>query len=489
MTLNDIYLCIKKADLDAKIYGDAPISAISFDSRDVTLGAMFTCKGEAFKPEYIVNAAQNGACAYMSQIKYKDVNLPCIIVKDIRKAMSIAAMEFYGRPTNSFNLIGVTGTKGKTTVTYFLNNIFNLHTGVQNAAITTVQATIGSKTEKTVLTTPEAYDLQKLLLEAKQANCRFFTMEVSSQALKVDRVYGMRYDVGVFTNIDEDHISPSEHPDWHDYFASKLKLFDLCDTAIVNLDCPYGKDAAKYAAGCCKRVITYGSTPQCDYKIIDAVHSSDSLSFDIVTPLGARRTYTLPMHGRFNASNALAAIAAAECFGVGDEAIRQGLAQTRVPGRMNFFYNKQRDVYVVVDFAHNRLSFESLFNTIKEDFPHRRIGVVLGSDGGKAFGRRKAMGEAIEQFADYAILTDSDSNYEDTHSICEDILQYVKTKKSACRIIVDRQEAVTTALNEAQPGDIIALLARGEETRRWWNGQVLDCVSDVELARRYAELQ
>lgn len=468
------------------VNGNIEIKSITFDSRKVCNGALFTCKGAGFKTEYLGGALQSGAVAYMSEQKY-DVKAPYIIVNDIRKAMSIVAMLFYGYPSSSFHTVGITGTKGKTTTAFFLKNIFDAYTESGNAAITTVEVFTGKAKKKAVLTTPEAYELQEIFAEARDNDVKYAVMEVSSQALKTDRVYGMSYDVGIFLNIDDDHISPNEHKDWNDYFQSKLKLFSLCNTAVVNADDPHGAEIIAEARKNSKRVITYGRH-NADYMLKNVRRSDeDHLEFDVEGKDGSNDKYTLSMHGGFNAENALSAIIAAKCFGIDTASIKKGLSATLVPGRMDMFYNPSTDVKVVVDFAHNRLSFNKLFESLKEEYPERRIGVVIGSAGGKGFQRRKAIGEVLTKYADYAILTDCDSNFEDTESICRDILQYVGEDGPECRIIIDREEAITTALKEARRGDVIALVARGEESRRWWKGEILECVSDVELAKRYCE--
>ena len=296
----------------------------------------------------------------------------------------------------------------------------------------------------------------------------------------------MRYDVGIFLNIDDDHISPNEHADWNDYFQSKLKLFTLCNTAVINADDPHSNEIIAEAQKHSANVITYGRH-SADYVLEDVRRKDEHLEFDVADKNGEKDTYTIAMHGGFNAENALAAIITAKRFGIDADSIKKGLAKTLVPGRMDMFYNPVTDVRVVVDFAHNKLSFNKLFESLKEEYPDRRLGVVIGSAGGKGFQRRKAIGEVLTQYADYAILTDCDSNFEDTESICRDILQYVGKDGPECRIILDREQAITTALKEAQRGDIIALGARGEESRRWWKGEILECVSDVELAQRYCE--
>ena len=487
MLLSELAKALQNAGIEAEAFGEAEINDITFDSRNVKNGALFTCKGEAFKEEYLLGAIESGASAYMAQKKFQSADIPCIVTGDIRKAMSIVAITFFGEPFKAFNTVGITGTKGKTTTTFFLNNIFNAFTEIKNSAFTTVEVMLSDEIRKSVLTTPEAYDLQRLLYDVKQKGSQFLTMEVSSQALKVDRVYGMHYDVGIFLNVDDDHISPKEHPDWNDYFNSKLKLFELCDTAVVNMDDPHAEAILEHARANSKTVYTYGESQKSDYRITDIVKNGELLDFEIKMPNGDIGNYSISMHGRFNVSNALAAIITAKSFGVSDEAIKKGLLETHVPGRMDFFYNKEKDVYVVVDFAHNKLSFDNLFKSLKDEYPERRFGVVIGSAGGKGFQRRKAIGEVLTKYADYAILTDCDSNYEDTESICRDILQHVGEDGPECRIILDREEAITTALKEAQNGDIIALVARGEESRRWWKGQILECVPDTELARRFRD--
>lgn len=466
------------------LQGDVEIQSITFDSRSVCNGALFTCKGAGFKEEYLHGAVHSGAAAYMSENCYA-VDIPCVLVKDIRKAMSIVAMLFYGYPSSSFHTVGITGTKGKTTTSFFLKNIFDAYTNSGNAAITTIEVLTGKERKKAVLTTPEAYELQRIFAEVRDDGAEYAVMEVSSQALKTDRVYGMHYDVGIFLNIDDDHISPNEHKDWNDYFTSKLKLFSLCNTAVINADDPHGKDIIAEAQKSSRTVITYGRH-NADYVLNDVRRRDDYLDFDVTEQDGTNETYTLSMHGGFNAENALAAIITARCFGIDTDSIKKGLLETLVPGRMDMFYNPMTDVRVVVDFAHNKLSFNKLFESLKDEYPERRLGVVIGSAGGKGFQRRRAIGEVLTKYADYAVLTDCDSNFEDTESICRDILQYVEDK-TKCRIILDREEAIVTALKEAKRGDVIALVARGEESRRWWKGEILECVSDVELARRYCE--
>lgn len=487
MKLYEIAEELKKFSLLESVNGeDVEITDITFDSRNVCPGTLFTCKGAKFKEEYLFSAEEKGAMAYLSETKFES-GLPSIIVTDIRKAMSIVAMFFYGHPSEAFKTVGITGTKGKTTTSFFLTNIFNAYTKSGNAAVTTVEVQTGKEKKKAILTTPEAYDLQKIFAEVRDNKTKFLTMEVSSQALKVDRVYGMKYDVGIFLNIDDDHISPNEHPDWEDYFQSKLKLFSMSKLAVVNADDPHAERILPAARANAGKVVTYGKNSDADYRITDIRKNGEYLDFDVTGEGIDNKTYTIAMHGKFNAENALAAIITARHFGVDDESIRKGLIDTLVPGRMDLFYNKEKDVKVIVDFAHNKLSFNKLFESIKDEFPERRLVVVIGSAGGKGFQRRKAIGEVLTKYADYAVLTDCDSNFEDTESICRDILQYVGKDGPECKIILNREEAITETLKASKPGDIVALVARGEESRRWWKGNVLECVSDTELARRFAE--
>ncbi len=489
MLLKNIVKKIEEEGLLVKISGNIDnlqVTNITFDSRKACCGSLFTCKGKQFEVKYLEDAKEKGACAYLSELEY-NVDLPNIIVSDIRKAMSIVAIYFYCNPSDSFNLVGITGTKGKTTTSFFLTNIFDEYTKSKNASITTIEVETGKGKKKAVLTTPEAYDLQEIFAEVRSNNVKFLTMEVSSQALKVDRVYGEKYNVGIFLNIGDDHISPNEHPDWNDYYESKLKLFSMCDMAVINADDSKAKNTIERAKRDCKLVYTYGRSENSDFIIRDIRKKDEYFEFDVKYGDEELKTYVIAMHGEFNCSNALAAIITAKYFGIDDESIQRGLIKTLVPGRMDVFYNKEKDVVVIVDFAHNKLSFINLFESIKSEFANRRLGVVIGSAGGKGFQRRKAIGECIDKYADYAVLTDCDSNFEDTQSICNDILQNVNEKKNICSVILDREEAIITTLKNARPGDVVALVARGEETRRWWKGNILECTSDVELARRYSE--
>ncbi len=493
MLLSALAEPLRREGLLTALSGDCDITSLTFDSRQVAPGALFTCKGARFSEEYLLGALQGGASAYMSETAYSP-EVPHILVSDIRKAMSLVALAFYGNPGGAMSMIGITATKGKTTTTYYLTNIFNEYTQSENGSLATVEVHTGKGIKKAVLTTPEAYDLQQTLAEIRDNGVRFCTMEVSSQGLKVDRVYGMRYNVGIFLNIDDDHISPNEHPDWNDYYESKIKLFALSDLAVVNGEDPHaftlpdGREgliaAAKSTAG---KVYTYGRSDRFDYYLTDYYRADGLQHFSVIGPDLDREPFAVRMLGSFNCDNALAAIIAAKALGVDNDSIRRGLLKTRVPGRMDLFYNKEKDVYVLVDFAHNKLSFTNLFKAIKEEFPDRRLVVAIGSAGGKGFQRRKAIGECLTEYADYAYLTDCDSNYEPTIDICNEILSHVGPDGPECRIILDREEAITTALKEARPGDIVACVARGEESRHWMNGQILTCIPDTELARRYCE--
>ncbi len=487
MLLSEMAKKLNEYGLLCEVKGDVDIKYIAFDSRKVIADTLFVCKGVRFKDEYLTSAIEKGAVAYMSE-KTFEADLPYIKVNDAGKAMSVVAMLFYGYPSRSFNTVGITGTKGKTTVAYFINNIFDEYTKSPNASITTIEVLTGGGKKNAVLTTPEAFDLQEIFAEARDNNVKFLTMEVSSQAVKSHRVFDMHYDVGVFLNIDDDHISPEEHPTWDDYFLCKLGLFKLSEVAVANADDEHSNEIIAEANKYCKTVYTYGRSEGADFKLTDVRRNGEYLDLDITTPDGTRETYTLAMHGGYNAENALCAITVAKHFGIDSDSIARGLKKTLVPGRMDMFYNRETDVTVVVDFAHNKLSYNKFFEALKEEYPDNRMVVVVGGDGGKAFQRRKAIGEMLNEFADVAVLTDCNSNFEDTYSICMDIMQYVdKENGPECIIILNREEAITATLRNAQKGDVVAIVAMGEEARRWWKGEVLDTVSDTELARRYCE--
>ncbi len=464
------------------------VEHLSYNSRFVSPNTLFFCKGLHFRPAYLAQAIENGAVAYIAEEKYPEIraDIAFIQVRDARRAMSVAAMAFYGYPGRELNLIGITGTKGKTTTAYLIKNIIDAQLNQTTAILSSIEIFTGKVSAEAYLTTPESPDLQKYIAQALADGMPYLTMEVSSQAYKMARVYGLRFNTGVFLNIDEDHISDTEHRDFEEYLACKLELIKNSDVAVINggtREFPRVLAAARAHA---RQVVTYGFSPRHDYWGENIRKVGNGFSFDVAGPDHYRAGFEIKMIGRFNVENALAAVAVARTLGIGDQAIRSGLANTRVKGRMNLFENN--GVSVIVDYAHNYLSFSRLYESVKADFPGRRIVVLFGCPGGKAYGRRRDLGTLTGQNAQYVYLTTDDAQYEDVMQISREIASYIEPFGVPYEIIPDRKTAIATAIRQAEPGDVIILAAKGEELYQKVNGEFVPFESDLVLAQQYLGL-
>ena len=470
-------------------------SHLSYSSADVTPDTFFICKGATFKEEYLRDAIAKGAGVYLAQSFYEGVDCPHILVSDIRKAMSLVSIAFYQKAYRNFRVVGQTGTKGKTTTTYFMKNILDafcrrnpqLCAAQKSAVLSTVEVDTGIEHHEAHLTTPESPDLQRYFAQTRDSGLPFLTMEVSSQAYKLSRVYGMDFDIGMFLNIGEDHIGPLEHTDFEDYFSCKLQLMEHCRTAIINREMDHAQRVLEHARAHAQRVLTFGKLETADLDDDDCWILRDiqkeEQGFTFTTSHGLEQdSWRIRMAGRFNVENALAAILAAKALGVDDQSIREGLLQNEVQGRMNLF--EKDGVTVLVDYAHNFLSFQKLYESLKADYPGQRIVVVVGCPGGKAQLRRRDIGTLSGQNADYLYLTAEDPQFEDVRSICEEIASFVKPYGTPYEIIEDRAQAVEKAITTAQKGDVIVLAAKGEEVYQKVRGEYVYYESDLAIAKR-----
>ena len=464
--------------IEADCKAGREIAYISYDSRKVQAETLFFCKGQNYKTEYLEQAVQDGAVCYVSEIKY-DTDADYILVSDIQKAMAVIAAAFYGYAFRDLETIGITGTKGKTTVSCFIQNILDEHMQSRTALISTINTYTGVTDELSQLTTPEAVDLQRLFFEAKESGCKYLTMEVSSQGYKKDRVYGVEFKTGIFLNIGEDHISKLEHPDFADYLHCKMQLVKNSRRVILNKNTDYYDEI--YAACADKEVITYGTDDSADYYYDRVEKLTCGFGFDAVGRDGSyRERFEIHIPGRFNIENALVSIVLAKTLGVSDESIRSGLIVTVVKGRMNVF--EKNGVTVIVDYAHNKLSYSKLYESLKLDYPNRRIVSVGGCVGGKAFNRRQEFGEIVGGNSDYIYLTAVDPQFEDITHICEDSARYIPAD-TGYEIVPDRKTAIGKAISEARSGDVVVLIGKGEEEYQKINGVSVKYESDLAIAR------
>ncbi len=443
---------------------------ISFDSRDVDAQTLFFAKGAAFKKEYLEQAAKNGLSFYVSQVDY-ELDIPAIIVTDIKKAMSLIAMEFYGHPENDLKIIAFTGTKGKTTAAYFAYNI--LKQSHKPAMFSTMNTTLDGKTFfKSKLTTPESLDLFKMMATAVKNGMTHLIMEVSSQAYLVERVYGLTFDVSAFLNISPDHIGPIEHPTFEDYFFHKRLLMENSKAVVVNAGMDHFDVVAQQVA----------NTPHDFYgkNSDNTIENSRAFDFDVTGKLAGH--YDIQLIGSFNQENAVAAGLACLRLGTSLEDIKKGIAKTSVPGRMEVI-TQPNGAKVFVDYAHNGDSLEKLLSVVEE---HQKgmLHLILGATGNKGESRRADFARVINAHPNlHVILTADDPNYEDPQAIAEEIASQVTRPLD---IQVDREKAIAQAMalteNEL---DAVIIAGKGADAYQIVNGERTAYAGDLNIAKKY----
>lgn len=478
--LREAHLLVKGQFPEVK---DTLITGLTYNSKDVTPGTLFICKGASFKEEYLLEALDRGAVCYVSETLYHKVDAPAMLVSDIRRSMPFLANLFFGEPATQLHLTGITGTKGKSTTTYYIKAILDDYLASrqepESAVISSIDTYDGVIREESRLTTPESVELMRHFRNAVDSHIDFLTMEVSSQALKYNRVDEITFDVGVFMNISEDHISPSEHPTLEDYFASKLRIFSQTRTALVCSDTDRYEDVMG-AAQEADRVITFGTKEGSDVYGYD-IRKGDGETLFRVRCERFDEEFSLTVPGLFNVENALAAIAVCNVYGIPVEFIRSGLRRARSRGRMECFTSADKKIVAIVDYAHNKLSFEKLFSSMKEEYPEYDIVTIFGCPGEKALVRRKDLGTISGQYSKKVILCAEDPGKEPVEQISRDIAQYV-----ACPVemIEDRGEAIRAAIAGVEKPTVILFTGKGDETRQKYGTQYVPCPSDVEYTEK-----
>ena len=495
-TLKEYLQLLKEADLvidfDLKGADETVIQYLTYNSKAAVKDTFFICKGATFKEEYLLDAVNRGACAYVSEKPYsKADDIPYIIVKDIRLAMPPLADKYNNSPWKKLKLTGFGGTKGKSTSAYYMKAIvddFMSATGGKRSAIISSVATYDGVVDKeSHITTPEVVELQEHFSNAVKSGITFAEMEVSSQALKYNRIDNITLDVGVFLNISEDHISPIEHPDFDDYFSSKLKIFDHCKNAVVNMDADFAEKIIE-SSSVCENIYTISAkNPEADFYAYDITKDGIETVFMVKGP-GFDEKFALTMPGLFNIENALAAIAAATFLEIPMQYIKSGLYRARTSGRMELFISRDKKIIAIVDYAHNKLSFEKLFASTKKEYPEYDIVSVFGCPGGKAFNRRKDLGLIAGAYSKYVYLVAEDPGNEPYEKIADEIAVYLEEQDCPYEFIEDRGEAIKVAIDNTKVKTVLLITGKGNETRQKYGNSYIECRSDVDYVKEYLDM-
>ncbi len=492
--INEMIEVLKEHDLLLKtshINHNFIIEDITFDSREIETNSLFLCKGIHFKKQYLQNAIQTGAIAYVSEIDY-ELEAAAIIVKDIRKAMLTIAAFFFDYPDRKLTTIGVTGTKGKTTTVKFLKSIFDCYLAKQQAKPCGILSSIsiydGISEQEAKLTTPEAIPLYRHLANAVQAGLRYMIIEVSSQALKFDRVNTIEFDMGAFLNIGQDHISEIEHPDMEDYLHSKLKLIEQSKAFILNSKTDYFE---QIMAKVKKHTQNYATFSLDD--ITDTIYAKDielqdlSIVFTGVCH-GHETQYTIHEPGIYNVENALCAIYIAEYFGVDEKSIQEGLANAKVEGRNFVLFSDDQKIIVWISYAHNGLSFEKTYETIHSIYGKIKLLSMFGAPGDKAKTRLHDLSDIGAKNSDVVIFVPDDPGSRSFTDIAAEMTQIAS--QYPCRIenYATREKGIHRAFEIAEKEDEKILLffaGKGEDTSDYVNGEYITIETDLSITQRY----
>ncbi|MBR0089361.1 MAG: UDP-N-acetylmuramoyl-L-alanyl-D-glutamate--2,6-diaminopimelate ligase [Clostridia bacterium] len=439
---------------------DINLTGIAYDSRNVLPGNVFVCiKGfETDGHKYAAAAVKNGAVLVVAE-DMVDVSVPVWYVENSRMEIAEMACKYYGNPSKKFKLIGVTGTNGKTTITYLIRSIIE-EAGLRIGVIGTNQNIIGDKvlvTQSTTPTTPNALELQQLFAEMEQSGADGVVMEVSSHALELERVHGCHFDVGVFTNLTRDHLD--FHKTMENYLAAKAKLFDISAKGVVNFDDEGGK---KIAANAPCDIIKVGLGDGCDLRAENIHITARGTDFDVIYE-GNKYPVHIVIPGKFSVYNAICAFGAALQLGIDIPTIIRGLEKaTGVMGRVEVVPT-DTDYTVIIDYAHTPDGLENIISTV-QDFAKGDVITVFGCGGDRDNTKRAPMGEIAGRLSDFSIITSDNPRTEDPQAIVDMVEEGMKKTDGKYTVIVDRREAIGYALDHAKKDDVIILAGKGQET-------------------------
>ncbi|HBA97542.1 MAG TPA: UDP-N-acetylmuramoyl-L-alanyl-D-glutamate--2,6-diaminopimelate ligase [Lachnospiraceae bacterium] len=454
--LQDInYACIQ-GDINREVSG------IAYDSRKVSCGTVFVCISGAIADGHVfaADAARKGAVVIIAE-KSVDVpdNVTVIKVKDSRAALARLSAAYFGHPAKELKTIGITGTKGKTTATYMVRSMLEA-SGIKTGLIGTIETIIGDEHIPSANTTPESYVVQETFRKMADAGCKCVVMEVSSQGLMLHRTSGFTFDYGIFTNLEPDHIGPAEHKDLDDYIHCKSLLFRQCRHGIFNAD---DSHLEEILAGHTCDIETYGFSDKADIRAsnVQLLEKKGILGVTYHLDGLINMDVEIDIPGKFSVYNSMTAIAICRHFGVSNDTIIKSLAQIRVKGRVELLDISPKFT-VMIDYAHNAMSLESLLTTLKEYNPARLV-CLFGCGGNRSRERRFEMGEVSSRLADFTVVTSDNPRNEEPQAIIDDIVTGVRRANGRYITIPDRAEAIRYVIENALEGDVIVLAGKGHE--------------------------
>ncbi|MCR5703856.1 MAG: UDP-N-acetylmuramoyl-L-alanyl-D-glutamate--2,6-diaminopimelate ligase [Eubacterium sp.] len=438
------------------------INQLQNDSRKVEDGDVFVCiKGAGFDGhQFVSQVFEKGATAVvvMEEVEIPE-GLTVIRVENTRYALACMSAEFFGNPAKELKTIGITGTKGKTTTSYMVRSVLE-SIGIKTGLIGTIETIVGDKVTPANNTTPESFVVQKTFREMVDAGCQCVVMEVSSQGLMQDRVSGFIFDYGIFTNIEPDHIGPNEHKDFDDYLNCKKKLLRQCKHGIVNMDADFIEQVLD---GHTCDLETFGVNGDYDFTAKDIQLFTKPGCLCVSYDLKGKLNFPVEIHvpGTFSVYNSLCAIAICSHFTNDVEKMQKALEEVRVKGRVEIIPVSKRFT-LMIDYAHNAMSLESLLQSLKQYEPKRLV-TLFGCGGNRSKDRRFEMGEVSSKLSDLTIVTSDNPRFEEPMDIIEDILTGVHKADGEYVTVPDRKDAIRYAILNAQDGDVIILAGKGHE--------------------------
>lgn len=470
---------------DKEVIGDLNISInkIEYDSKKIKQGDMFVAiKGTSEDGhEYIKEAIDNGAIAVIVSKEYDNTtvnDVTYVKVEDTRITLAKVASIYYDNPSSKLKIIGITGTKGKTTTAYMIRDIL-LASGKKTGMIGTIYNTYGDKKIEAIRTSPESLDLQKLLKDMVDADMEYVVMEVSSHALDLNRVYGLHFIIGVFTNLSQDHLD--YHKTMDNYLLAKSKMFENTDFAIINTDDIYTPRLEKLIK--CK-IAKYGLDNEANVTCVDVRINNNFVDFKMYINK-MLQTVRVNIPGRYTVYNSLAAIAVTSMLGCQMDAILAALAEIRVPGRSEVV-DIGKSFAVLLDYAHSPASLEAILLNTKK-YAKGRIICVFGCGGNRDQEKRPLMGEIAGKYADFTVITTDNPREENPKSIMKEIEEGIKTTRGLYKVIENRKEAIKFAMRIAWKNDTIIIAGKGHETYQLLKGNKKIKFDEREIVKEIAK--